>query len=208
MGVSRSPQELAAKLNRYAVEVGRANRTGVEAAALAVKRTTEPLVRNATGGDMKLSGVGAVGSKRPGRKIGVRYDVRGNEDATAIVRATGPAPLIERDQVDHYIFPRAARAQGQKARTQTFAVGFTAGGRKKYRRVDRRNVTAELGGRVNVGRSALMFTIGGKEIHRPFVKVKGSKGRKPFERGFAKGETIAPAEYAKAQRQAMLSVFK
>ena len=193
MGVSRSPQELAAKLNRYAVEVGRANRTGVEAAALAVKRTTEPLVRNATGGDMRLSGVG-----KRGAKIGVRYTVRGTEDATAIVKATGPAQLIERDQPPHLVASKYA--------PRSLAKGFGRG-RAGARRglADRVGSTGAATGAGWPPRAVISFN--GITV-RYAIKAGGSKGRKPFKRGFAKGETLAPVEYAKAQRKAMLSVFQ
>lgn len=179
--MSRTPAELSDKL----VKVARAlpdNRAAINAAALAVKDVTTPLVRAATGGDMKLSGVGRKG----GAKVGVRYDVKGTRNATAIVKATGPAHLVERDVKPHPVASRyAPRKIGRTraARLQGIAAGGATG--------------------VGWNRRAVISFNGreGKAFARYAVNSGGSKGRHPFERGFAKGARISPEVYAKANRR-------
>lgn len=92
MGVSTTPAQLSAKLNRLAFEI---------------KDTRRPLVAAAMAA--KLAFIAAnpiVGSNVPrgsrGR-INVRYDIRGN---TAIVRYTGPAHLVLNPTKPHQILPR------------------------------------------------------------------------------------------------------
>lgn len=199
--MSRTPAELGGKLAAMAREVAD-NRDAVGAAALAIKDTTLPLVRAATGGDGKLSGVG-----RNGAKVGVRYDVRGTVNATALIRATGPAQLVERDVKPHFVFPRKARAEGVRQRTKSY-MRLTAGGRQKRVAVDTRSVAMGFGVRVNVGRSRIKFEGKGGDMYLPFAKVRGSKGRKPYERGFERGGKVAPAAYARAQRRGLVEVFR
>lgn len=89
------------KVAKFPANVTLANRVGVEAAALAVKTA----VLAELGGVTRLSGVG-----RKGAKIGVRYDVRGAANPTALVRATGPFHLIERDTKPHTIPKRRGKS--------------------------------------------------------------------------------------------------
>lgn len=115
MGVSRSPAQLVAKLDRWAVEIEGANRAAVSAAALIVVKEIRTRTAVATGGDMRLSGVG-----RKGAKVGVGYDVKGTKNATALIRARGPFHLVERDVRRHDIAPKrvkTGRNRGPKALT-------------------------------------------------------------------------------------------
>lgn len=98
MGVSRSPFEFATKLEKLVVEVGQANRAAINAAALIVTREIRTRTAAATGGDMRLSGVG-----KRGARVGVGYDVKGDRNATALIRARGPFHLVERDVKPHDI---------------------------------------------------------------------------------------------------------
>lgn len=102
MGVSTTPAQLSAKLERLAREV-KDTRKPLNAAALAAKQAfiaSEP---------------GVVGHNIPRRsrgRINVRYDIRGN---TAIVRFTGPAHLALNPTRPHRIQPR--RRRGKRALT-------------------------------------------------------------------------------------------
>lgn len=114
MGVSTTPEQLAAKLNRLAVEI---------------KDTRKPLVAAATAA--KLAFIAAnpiVGSNVPrgsrGR-INVRYDIRGN---TAIVRYTGPAHLVLNPTRPHQILPRGLAGARRRRRRRGGARALTIDG--------------------------------------------------------------------------------
>lgn len=98
MGVSRTPSELAGKLERLAKDV-KDTRKPLNAAALAAKQAfiaAEP---------------GVVGHRVARGLIRVRYDIRGN---TAIVRFTGPAHLALNPTRAHRIEPRRRRRGGAR----------------------------------------------------------------------------------------------
>jgi hypothetical protein len=88
---------------RLPEELQKAQKRGVNAAAFHVTSAIRDEIRAATG-DMKLSGVGARGAK-----VGARYNVKGTVNPTAIIRASGPLQLIERDTAPHAIIPRGKR---------------------------------------------------------------------------------------------------
>jgi hypothetical protein len=98
MGVSRSPDQAARKLRTLTVAISDLPRAQVEDAALILKRNILALA------PARLSGVG-----RKGARVGVRYNVGSYPDgAKALVFATGPFHLIERDTKAHRI-PRERR---------------------------------------------------------------------------------------------------
>lgn len=196
MGTSRTPKELARKLDRWADGIARQNRTAVEQAALAVKETTVPLIRQATGGDMRLSGVGRKG----GAKIGVRYDVKGNERAVAIVKATGPAHLAERDVKPHVVVSRYAPKKFGRSRARR---GASANAAAAFNALAGRGGAS--GGFGWNRRAVIRF---GNVVARYAINSGGSKGRKPYERGFSRGAEIAPKVYLKTQRQVGLGIFR
>ena len=103
MGTSNSPGELAGKLNRLSRELGE-TRKPLIAAALAAKQAflaAEP---------------GVVGHRVARGKVGVRYDLKGND--TAVVRFTGPAHLALNPTKAHRIVPRRGRrSRGRQALT-------------------------------------------------------------------------------------------
>lgn len=180
MGTSRTPAELSRKIVRLGAEVSSLNSGAVGAAAQVVKDTTIPYVRRATGGDGVLSGVG-----KNGAKIGVRYDVRGTVNATALVRATGPAQLVERDVKPHPVVSRYAPRRSRKARAALATSNKSVGAGW-----DRRAV--------------IRF---GNVVARYAVNSGGSRGRHPYRDGFSAGARLAPKAYARHQRQAFVRVF-
>lgn len=94
MGVSTSPEQMAAKLGRLAREVADTRKplTAAAAAAKAAFIAAEP---------------GVVGHRVARGRIGVRYDIR---PGSAIVRFTGPAHLALNPTSPHGIAPRRRRA--------------------------------------------------------------------------------------------------
>ena len=180
MGTSTSSAQLVGKIRRFGTEFESLNAASVAAAAQAVKDVTEPKVRRATGGDGRLSGVG-----RNGARIGVRYDVKGTVNATALVKATGPAHLVESDTKPHVVASRYGPKRTRRARSSMVAAGKTVGAGW-----DRRAV----------------ISFGGVTV-RYAVESGGSKGRHPYRDGFAAGSKMAPKAYASRQRQAFVKVF-
>jgi hypothetical protein len=103
--VTRTLADLAASAARMPAELQKAQRRGVQQAALLTTRTIRAEIRAATGGDMRLSGVG-----RRGARVGARYDIKGVENPTALITATGPLHLIERPTRPHLITPKRRKA--------------------------------------------------------------------------------------------------
>lgn len=98
MGTSKSGFQLAGKLTSFGAGVAGAAGVATGAAALMVK----------TAAIAELSAVGVRGQRlrnvgKKGRKLGVQYTVRKGPNSTAIVRATGPWPIIESNTKAHNI---------------------------------------------------------------------------------------------------------
>ena len=98
-----------------AIEQGQAK--GVRIAALAITNSIRDEIRSATGGDMRISGVG-----RRGARVGARFDIKGTQNPTAMIRAIGPLHLLERDTQPHLIKPRSRRG----AKALAIGDGFAA----------------------------------------------------------------------------------
>jgi hypothetical protein len=93
-------------------------------AKLAVLATTTP----ASGGDLRLSGVG-----RKGAKVGVRYNVAGvGADAKSLVFATGPFHLLERDTKAGPRPHKRRRGRGKKRFIGPIQSGFHPGTQGKH----------------------------------------------------------------------------
>jgi len=94
MGMSSSPDQMAAKLSRLAREIAD-TRKPLTAAALAAKTA------------FIASAPGVVGHRVARGRVGVRYDIR---PGSAVVRFTGPAHLALNPTRPHSIEPRRKRA--------------------------------------------------------------------------------------------------
>lgn len=102
--------QFLAKTAKMTAELEKLPRRMVEVAALAVKASvlTQMQAAGVTGG--KLRGVG-----KKGAKIGVRYDILGDK---ALVRATGPFHLLERNTKPH----RIPKERGPRARRRVVVI--------------------------------------------------------------------------------------
>lgn len=110
MGTSKSSKQLVTKITKAQKELT-SNAAAMNKVAFAAKTILLGELGSAVGSDLKLSGVG-----KSGVKLGVRYDVKGRTNATALLKATGPWQLIERDTKPHTIRPRSRRRKaGKKA---------------------------------------------------------------------------------------------
>lgn len=106
--------DLADSLTSVAAALPSAERTAVDKAALMVVGEIRDRIRQASGGDMRLSGVG-----RSGAKVGAYYKMYGgNVNPQAWIKASGALPLIENDTPPHVILPRGGRrsAKGRRLR--------------------------------------------------------------------------------------------
>lgn len=104
----RSMLDFAASCNAMPDALQAGQMKGVRAASLYVVRGIRAEIMVATGGDNRLSGVG-----KNGKRVGARYDIKGRVNPTALIKATGPLHLIERDTSAHEI--KAKRRRGGNA---------------------------------------------------------------------------------------------
>lgn len=98
------------KTARMGNELRLLERNMVLVAAQAVKTSVQAQMQAAGVENGKLRGVG-----KRGAKVGVRYDVLGDK---ALVRATGPFHLLERDTKEH----RIPKVRGARARKRVVVI--------------------------------------------------------------------------------------
>ena len=110
--------QFTAKTNRMVGELGRLETNTVRIAALAVKTSVLGQLQVAGVKDGKLRGVG-----KKGAKIGVSFNL--TSSSSALVKATGPFPLIESDTKAHRI-PRERGKRGRKRYAVIPGVGVRA----------------------------------------------------------------------------------
>ena len=109
---------LAVSVGRMPEAIREGQAAGVRKAALQMTRAIRGEIRVASGADSRLSGVG-----RRGVRVGARFDVRGKVNPTALIRATGPLQLIERDTKAHDIGPRRKYARGSRKKKPAIKFG-------------------------------------------------------------------------------------
>ncbi len=99
-------KDVPARMAKVAAAVTKGNRATVEAAALKTKTTI------ASGAPDRLRNVG-----KKGAKLGVRYTIRGEgSNVSALVKATGPWPLIEENIPAHLIGPKKKKRGARSGR--------------------------------------------------------------------------------------------
>lgn len=174
----------AAKTRRYATTWQRANRAAINKAALTTKGLIVTQIGRATGGSMRLSGVGKKGSK-----LGVRYNVGGYYGAvTAIVSATGALHLIERDTKAHQI-PRGSSSRRIRTSSGRLSVKRVETGRSLSQGVRLKNPQWQSG-----------WATG------PF-EHPGTKGKAPFEMGVRAAEPVIRAVMRRAHTSSLAETF-
>lgn len=118
MGNITLPQ-LARQMSDLPGQIRAQSRVAVNASALTITNTLREQIRAASGGDMRLSGVG----RRGGTRVGARYDVKGTDNPTALIRATGPLHLVENPTSPHVIPKQGAtRGRGRNKRARVVVV--------------------------------------------------------------------------------------
>ena len=121
--MARGLADLAMSASRTADELRLAQAKGVKGSALLVTTSIRTEIAQVSGGDSRLSGASVKGAR-----VGAKFDVKGSANPTAIIRATGPIQLIERDTKAHTILPRASqpgrrRRRGSKGKGKALAFG-------------------------------------------------------------------------------------
>lgn len=173
---------ISQRLTKMGLEVQRAERVAVERAAFAAKRTILAEVEHAVPG-LRLKHVGSP----PGAKVGVRYDVKGEQNPTALVRATGPLHLVENPIKPHTIIPKD--------------IGRSQGRSKKARRAAKQQLYSALFGGEFSGQKPLTTPYG----PRYRVKHTGvSRQPQPWKKGVQKA--LQPA--AKELDRAFVGAFR
>lgn len=178
MGTTNSPAVFIKRINARADAVARVPSAGVNAGALLVTESVRASLGSIAPG-LKLSGVRGSG------KIGARF-IAGNTGegrATALVVATGPVQLIERDTKAHDVF---ARAGG------TTVLGLDG-------TLDSRRRGVQRG-----GKKALY----GKGFEHPVmgrVHTSGTRGQHPFEKGVEAAKPLVARAMSVALHRAIIT---
>lgn len=180
MASSPVARAVGSRMSKLSAELGAATRTAVERGAFEAKRTIAAEIRRASGGDNRLSKVGS----QPGAKVGVRYDIKGEINPTALVRATGPVHLLEHVSKAHLIIPKKT-GRGSKGRGS--------------RRENKQALYDALFGNQWAGVKPLKTPYGPRfRVQHPGVK----QPKKPFETGFKKAEPRVRREVGSVTRSA------
>lgn len=184
MGQSSSVPQLLAKLDAVSREIG-SNRPAVQATAVAAKGI---FIREAA-----KKGVGrGVGKTAVSKKVSATYDLRGgDQDASALIRYTGPAHLVNNPTKPHLIRPRKfVGTRGSGKRAQKGAAFLSIFG-----------VDAHSAGRGGI-------VLPGVGVRR-FAKHPGTKGLKFAQRAAAECKQECPKVYQREGVRAPLrKVFK
>lgn len=164
MGTSRSAGEFSQKIVKMATVTQTRQKQTVEQGALTVK---EIIIATAA-----AKGV-TPQSRIAGAKWGVRYDIKGFNNTTALVKVLGPFHLVDRDTTRHKIFRKTSRARGRgssRANKQS-RLNEAFGGKGAY-----------TGGALKLGDGSF----------RRVVDHPGTKGKGIFDASKAQAEIAVP----------------
>lgn len=201
MGTSRSPKELADKLDSAGKIIAGGNRDAVSAAADVYKDAVLFQGRLDTGGDLKLSRWG-----RNGLRLNAGYDVDGQAKATAKLRPRpmGPWKVLEYGAKPHVIVAGLTRRQGQALAL----FSFMAGGLGNFDLGELSSIAT--GNRNNRGGSrrrqrAKALTIG--PDFRPFANHPGTEPKNTWSNGIERGTDGAIQATRKVHATNIAKVF-
>lgn len=164
MGTSTSVRQFSGKITKMATVTQRHEKELVNQAALVVKELiyAEAAVR----------GVSPT-SKIAGGNWGARYDIKGFQNPTALVRVWGPFHLVERDTKAHMIYRRGRRVTGRGAR-----------------RINRHQSLAEVFGGTGAYNGGALLMPDGKFRH--VVHHPGTTGKGIFDAAKVKARVAVP----------------
>lgn len=187
MGTSTSSEEFVAKLLRTANHLNKLDRTPeLLKAAQAATKVEKGFMAGAVGADLRMGKM----------KLGVRYDKVSNG---YIVKATGPAHLIERDTSSHWIASRRKRG----GRTRKGNAGFL-GGMQLIAALT--GGAGPIGGGLGRGRTGIKMPPS-ESGWSMYAKHPGTKGKHPFERGQDAAIPVAARAYTTELTRNIAAVF-
>jgi hypothetical protein len=211
MGVSKSPAELAAKLEKVSTVISGENRDAVEASAQAYKTAVLATGARDTGGDLRLSRWG-----RNGLRLNAGYDIDGRGPkvtATVNPRPMGPWKVLEYGANPHIIVAGLTRRQGRALTLFSVMVGF-GGDLSMYDLGALSSATSNRNNRRRAQRSrnAKFLAAQGYGDKRKqgtaYVRHPGTRGKQTWSDGFRRGTRPASAVYASKQWSAIGEVFR
>ncbi len=196
MGESKSSAELAAKLTLAATALGRANRKAVGEAANTYKFGALQAAREDVGPDLRLSRWGAKrGRSTQGLKLGAGYDVRGYDNAVALLRARpqGVWKVVEYGAKPHPIVPGVSKRQTRFAASLANLTGETV------------NASTIVAGRKGKKRRMALKLPDGNI--RFGVNHPGSRGKRTWSRGINKATPGALRTFRAVHARTLLDIF-
>lgn len=196
MGESKSSAELAAKLTLAATALGRANRKAVGEAANTYKFGALQAAREDVGPDLRLSRWGAKrGRSTQGLKLGAGYDVRGYDNAVALLRARpqGVWKVVEYGAKPHPIVPGVSKRQTRFAASLANLTGETV------------NASTIVAGRKGKKRRMALKLPDGNI--RFGVNHPGSRGKRTWSRGINKATPGALRTFRAVHARTLLEIF-
>ncbi len=185
-----SALEFSRAFQQMAKTVKVERRAALAQSGLIAKREIEKTRNKAVGSDGRMSGVGNA-------KLGVRYDVG---ESSTFVRATGPWQLIERDTKPAGLIVGKTRSAKTGKYRRTLSRG-TSEKTKLKRYLKRLSYSTGRASFSNVRPLSLPWG--------PRAKVydKGTKGKRPFQKGLDVAEPRIVAELQTSTRSAVRGVF-
>jgi hypothetical protein len=196
VGESKSSAELAAKLTLTATALGRANRKAVGEAANTYKFGALQAAREDVGPDLRLSRWGAKrGRSTQGLKLGAGYDVRGYDNAVALLRARpqGVWKVVEYGAKPHPIVPGVSKRQTRFAASLANLTGETV------------NASTIVAGRKGKKRRMALKLPDGNI--RFGVNHPGSRGKRTWSRGINKATPGALRTFRAVHARTLLDIF-
>lgn len=205
--------QIAVQLQAVGNAVINGQKEAVNRASFILKSAIEGELQRAIGGDQEMSNVRtsisysrktstrrlkeAIYSEATGSsaRLGIRYDVKGQLNPTALLRAFGPWGLVEYNVGPHRIFPRldGIQAKGMKRVDFQYAVR-------------QRNLNQAYGAR-GTYRGVRPMPVGAG-VFRYSALHPGTTGKRPFAKGMAKSEGHARQELNLVVLRGVATVWK
>jgi len=206
VGTSKSVPEFVAKFERLALNSGQANYDAVKAAAQTYKDVMLIEVAKDTGGNMRLSRWGSPARRKAGGlRLGVGYDIKGRENATAFIygRPQGAWKVLEYGTQPHII------GLGKGATSRLVSYALSGGPNKRARGQLNRQLRKRTVMFANTGPGSKSARGGeyGHPISKP-IQHPGAKGKNTFTRGVRRAEPRAIEVYNLAYLRSVSQIIR
>lgn len=198
MGTSDNAAEFGAKMIKTGEKLVEVNTAATAAAAQVYKDAVIASGRAATGGDGQLSRWGKDRTKvgyKGGVKLNARYQIKGKGGTTEAVLLAVPMgvwKVVEYGSSPHPIVPGATKKMRQGAQLMSLMTGADTAG-------------ALAGARKGSKKRRVM--VWGNGNFAAYTRHPGTKGKKAWSTGIAKGTPGAVNAYKRQQVAALASIF-